>query len=200
MSLGKRHSIALGAGDSVKWPGGRFFKLIQAAADVTVEFFTADGEPLGEFVNVRAGLKFSLEPADIGKVARLTGFGSVKITSATAQTVSAIISRQEIDYDSVAATVSFEKATTLTESVDLAVVDAAAAVVALAANSSRRTAIIGNLATNTGPVRVGVAPDNTHGLEVQPGMAVYLDTTAEIKVFAPTAGGNQTITRHEVSD
>lgn len=96
--------------------------------------------------------------------------------------------------------VTISKATTLGESADLSVVDAAAAVVAVAALSGRRTAIIGNKAASTGPVRVGVAPDDTHGIEVQPGMAVYLDVTADIKVFAPTGGGNQTITRNWIAD
>lgn len=200
MSYGRRYSVALGAGASAVFPGGRFFKLIQASAAVDVEFKEANGQPMGEFIGVTSGLKFSIEPNDVGKDSRLTGWGSVKITSATAQTVACIISRQPIDYDSVQATVDLAKATTLGENADLTVVDGAAAVVAIAALSSRRTAIIGNKASSTGPVRVGFAPDDTHGIEIQPGMAVYLDLTADIKVFAPTAGGNQTITRNWIAD
>lgn len=200
MSYGKTYTVTLGAGASTTLPGGRFFKLIQATAAVDVEFKHANGELVGEFQSMTAGLRFSLEPADVGIESRLVGWGSTKITSATAQTIKCLISRQPVDFDNVQTTVDISKAATLGESVDLSVVDAAAAVVAIAALSGRRTAIIGNKAASTGPVRVGVAPDDTHGIEVQPGMAVYLDVTSDIKVFAPTGGGNQTITRNWIAD
>mgnify|MGYP001567469905 CR=1 FL=1 len=185
MSLGKRHSIALGAAGSVKWPGGRFFKLIQAAADVTVEFFTADGEPMGEFINVRSGLKFSIEPADIGKGARLTGFGSVKITSATAQTVSAIISRQEIDYDSVAATVSFEKAATNADDADTVI--AALGTLNIASNASNRAVVISSDPANAGVALRVSKTGGARGSFLQAGMSVVVDSTDAIKVYNPSA-------------
>lgn len=197
MSLGKRHSIALGAGASVNWPGGRFFKLIQAAADVTVEFFTEAGEPLGEFVNVRAGLKFSIEPDDIGKRSRLIGFSRVKITSATAQTVAAVISRQAIDYDSVAATVSVEKASTAADTADQAIANLAT--VTIAANASRRALVIYAHPNNTGNLRTGPAAAAARGRVLQPGIENVWDVTAAIKVHNDS-GASQTFGYAEETD
>jgi len=195
MSWGKRFSIALGAGGSITLPGGRYFKLIQAAADVTVEVFTASGEPLAIFENIRTGLSFDIR--DISTESQLIGFGRVKITSATAQTVAALVSRQPVDYDNVSATVTVDKATTASDTADQAIANNAT--VTIPANSSRRSLIIYAKATNTLNLRTGPTAAAARGRELQPGMEHIWNTTAEIKIHNDT-GASQTFGYAEEAD
>ena len=96
-----------GAG-TVRFPGGRFFRLITAAADVTLVFYSPSGEELASIAGVRAGLGIKAENLTGD---RLSTFGSVDVTSATAQAVAALISSVEADYDRSAGTVDLSGGT-----------------------------------------------------------------------------------------
>lgn len=96
-----------GAG-TVRFPGGRFFRLITAAADVTLVFYSPSGEELATIAGVRAGLGIKAENLTGDK---LSTFGSVDVTSATAQAVAALISSVEADYDRSAGTVDISGGT-----------------------------------------------------------------------------------------
>lgn len=200
--LAKVFEYAFGAGDTKTFPGGRFFRLLSAPTAVDVEFFDESGQSMGICEGVTTGFAMSFYPADLGKSAPLISFGKVQITSAGAQTVQAVIARQPVSFDALSGTVdaNLVKAATLTDTADVALVDAAAAAQLLAANTARRTAIITAKSANTGPVRIGTAPNDTRGYELAPGTSVFLDVTAAIKGFAPTGGGNQTVTLLEIAD
>ena len=96
-----------GAG-TTRFPGGRFFRLITAAADVTLVFYSPSGEELATIAGVRAGLGIKAENLTGDK---LSTFGSVDVTSATAQAVAALISSVEADYDRSAGTVDISGGT-----------------------------------------------------------------------------------------
>lgn len=56
----------------------------------------------------------------------------------------------------------------------------------LATNPNRREAIIGNLEANTVTVRVGTsAAGAARGIQIAPGQAIILETTASVHVFNP---------------
>lgn len=106
MKLGQVFSVALAAGVEKILPGGRFIRLLTADADVTVSLYTAEGSPLGDFAGVRGGFGFGVKSSEIGKENQLVGWGKTGLTSATNQTVVVVVSRQPIDYDRLAGSIS----------------------------------------------------------------------------------------------
>jgi len=146
MSLAKVYSYAVGAGGSFTLPGGRFFRVVRADTDITVEMFSDAGEPLGAFENVRAGLSFGVEPSDIEKTSRLVGFAKLKITSAAAQTITVLVSRQPIEYDNVASSVVVSSITNSTAAVPVGL-DALTAANQAFASCASSGPLVGLLAT-----------------------------------------------------
>lgn len=196
MSWGRVYEVALGAGGSLVTPGGRFFKLITASNDVDVEFFSDGGEPLAKFEGVKAGLKVDIQKFYQG-ADPLVGFGKVKITSAGAQTVACIVSRQPIDYDNVSTTVDIVKGAGASDTADQAIANGAT--VTIPANTGRRALVIYAHPSNTGNLRTGPAAAAARGRILQPGIEHVWDVTAAIKVHNDS-GGSQTFGYAEETD
>lgn len=185
MSWGRVYEVALGAGGSLVTPGGRFFKLITAANDVDVEFFSESGAPLAKFEGVKAGLKVDIQKFYQG-ADPLVGFGKVSITSAGAQTVACIVSRQPIDYDNVSVTVDVNSATANPTTADVSLL--AAATTLIKAAGTRKKILVTNLTANAEIIRVG--DSNTaaaRGIELSPGMTAELETSGAIYGYNPGA-------------
>lgn len=164
MSLLKTFSYSFGAGETKTYPGGRFLYILQADAAVDVEFFTAAGESLGKAEGVLGGFELSLEPADIGLVSRLIGFGKCQVTSATGQTVVIAIARQRVSYNRISGTLT--AATTSGATVTQSSATAGAASGALiAANANRLRARIRNTSATE---RVHYCDDGTAALTTHP--------------------------------
>ena len=198
MSLLKTYSYTSGAGETKTLPGGRFFRLMTASAPVDVEFFADNGSSFGVASQVLAGFAVKFAPRDINRDSPLVSFGSVKITSATAQSIQAAISRQEVDYDRSAGTVDLVKAGTITTTTDVAL-GAGAKTAVLVANAARRYALITNMDAAT-IFRIGDAANvaAARGTPLSPGETIKLETTAAISAWNP--GGASTVAVLEVAD
>jgi hypothetical protein len=197
--FGKTFSYLITAGASVKLPGGNFFRLVTADAAVDVEFFDETGQSLGGGTGVFGGfgtsqVSFSSDTLDeVQKGKR--AFSSVKITSATEQTVLAIVSNRPITYDrmSLSGNVDVSKADVLDSLADDSIAAVTTELVS-AADTTRRKAVITNLITNTDEVRVGdVGCGAANGTPLQPGESITLETTAAIYVYNSKAGGAQSV-------
>lgn len=185
MSWGRVYEIALGAGGVLTTPGGRFFKLITAANDVDVEFFSDGGEPLAKFEGVKAGLKVDIQKFYQG-ADPLVGFGKVQITSAAAQTVACIVSRQPIDYDNVAVTVDVNAASANPTTGDVSLL--AAATTLIKAAGTRKAILITNLSANAQIIRIGDSNAGVaRGIELSPGMTAELATSGAVYGYNPGA-------------
>lgn len=97
-------------------------------------------------------------------------------------------------------TVDLSKSQTTKSYPDVVVANGAAAAQILAANTARRSVLIGSLSANTQDVRIGDANIGAaQGQVLQAGLELTLETTAAI--YAWTAGGaDQTLTLLEVND
>lgn len=191
MSWGRVYEIALGAGGKLTTPGGRFFKLITAANDVDVEFFSDTGAPLAKFEGVKAGLKVDIQKFYQG-ADPLVGFGKVEITSAAAQTVACIVSRQPIDYDNVAVTVDVNAASANPTTADVSL--AASATTLIKAAGTRKKILITNLSGNAEIIRIGdSAAAAARGIELAPGMTAELETSGAIYGYNPSAATAQSV-------
>ena len=91
-----------------------------------------------------------------------------------------------------------KKAATLNDTADKSVAATTQATL-LAANTSRRAAIIKNLDANTAASRIGDAPAASQGHELMPGETIVLATTADILGFN-TGAGAQSVSLLEVED
>lgn len=76
----RSYQITLSAGVAVPFTGGKYFTIEESTADVDVAFLDNSGQQIGVAENVASGFWCEV-PA----------FGSVQITSASAQTISVII-------------------------------------------------------------------------------------------------------------
>jgi hypothetical protein len=177
------------AAEAKSLPGGRYFRLMKASAEVDVEFFADDGSSLGKAEGVLAGFAVSFQPREIGRESSLISFASCKITSATAQTIQAAISRQRVEYDRLSGSIDAEiiPGTTFNSVADVALA-AAATTLILAANADRKEAIISNLLANASTMRIGDAgAAAANGIPLAPGETIVLTTSGEIRGFNPGA-------------
>jgi len=160
-------------------PGGRFFFVKSATAPISISARGNTTAPI-EFTDVGAGLKFGPVPAEL----RWT---YLDITSGVAQIVDVIISDDaEVDVAStvnVAGSVAIMEtpSTALATPVRVALNTATDTLIA-AANASRRRITIQNPPGNIDSANIGPSGSlsTTRGLEVEPGAAVEICTTAAI--------------------
>lgn len=183
--LGKVYEYALTAATAKVFPGGRFFRLVTADAVVDVEFFDESGQPIGEFVGVLGG--FAIHADDFLDLfnKRISAFGKVKVTSATNQTIKAIVARVRCEYDRLAGNITADVSVgaTLDSLADDSIAATTTEQVA-AADADRRAIIITNLITNTAAVRVGDSGAGAaNGIPLQPGESVTLETSAAVYVY-----------------
>jgi hypothetical protein len=169
----------LGAGQVIRLPAGRFFMVRTASAPLDI---TAEGRPGApvDFIGITAGSRFGPLPEGMG-------WRHLRVTSASAQNVEIIIS-DDGDFD-VANTVSVAGAVATTDVPSSSIVATANTTVGvsssldIAANLSRRRITICNDLNSQTHVWVrdqtGTA---SGGIQLAPGMAVTLETTAAIRI------------------
>lgn len=169
--------------------GGNFFELVATSSPVTVSFYK-NGTSVDETAeDVTQGFKVKLVDRH-GHGA--TGFDEVRITSATAQTVSAAVSSGEGDIGQIFGTVNSITSvpTTITDHADVSVPTGAAALLLLAANANRVSALITADSANPNTCRVGGAGVLSNaGTPLQAGLTAAFDCTAAIYVY-PGASTN----------
>ncbi len=179
----KVFSKAIGAGETVKFPSGKFVRLITTSSAVTLTFYASTGEVIGDAENVQAG--FRISAADLG----VSGFGSVDVTSAAAQTVTAIISTVPVDYDRLTGSIAVTTTPpgTLDSLADDSVAAATTELIA-AADTDRHELIITNLAANTATFRIGDSGAGAaNGVPLAPGETLVLNTSAAVYAYNPGA-------------
>lgn len=176
-------TLIFGAGETRTIGQGRILVIKSASAPVSIRLGRSQNASSPVlFSNIPAGFKYK---ADAGR-----GWITGRITSATAQTVEIILGDDDVEFASavsVTGTASFAEApsSAITGTVaDVSVV--AGGNSAIAANTNRRRITIQALSTNTGNLRVSTVATTGRGLELQPGQAVELKTTAAF--FVTNAG------------
>lgn len=177
------HTIAFGAGQQVRLPGGNFLRLLTANNPVKVEY-------------VRAGTILEHETADGvlagygGRPPRREGqpraFDEVRVTSATAQTVELLILQGEADYQRSVGSVTVTRGAGYTDAVDVSMA-AGARTAIVAANAARRRVHITNLAAGAATLRIGgsATAAANRGTPLAPGETLTLETTAAIAGWNP---------------
>ena len=171
-------------GDTVKFPSGKYFRLITTSSAVNMTFYGSSGEVLAVIENLQAGL--AIDAADFGVV----GFGSVDITSASAQTVVAVISNMPVQYDRLTGSIAVTTTppATLDSLADDSVATVATELIA-AADTDRHELIISNLAANTATFRIGDSGAGAaNGVPLAPGETLILGTSAAVYAYNPAAG------------
>jgi len=193
---------AFGAGQTVRFPAGRYFYINLATSDLDVVTEGNPGSPV-RFNGIASGAKFG--PVEPGQ-----GWRFLAVTSAAAQNVEITISDDgnfeiaaNVTVSGIVATAA-EPATTIT---DTAAVDAAdgAETLLIAANLSRRRVQIaadslnadgGTTATHGGLIRAvtgGNAID-----EIQPGVSKWFEYTGALYVRNDSGSQNRFYVREEL--
>lgn len=168
---------AIGAGATIRLPGGRYFFVKQATSAITITTQGNTGTP-ARFENIGAGSKFGPVPDK---------WTFLDVFSAGAQTVELVIS-DDGDFEVAnAVTVSGVAQVADLPSAAIAVTASAALATAtsldIAANTSRRRITICNASTSAGAVWIRDQSATTSaGIELQPGQSVTMETTAALRV------------------
>ncbi len=121
----------------------------------------------------------------------------VSHSSAVEQTIKLYIGRgTRAGSSKVSGSITVKSASGMVSADDL-VIPAPGAVLVFAANGARVEAVITNLSSSVGTVRVGDAlVTASRGIPIEPGMSARLETTAAIYVYS-SANGGDTISRVE---
>lgn len=88
-------------------------------------------------------------------------------------------------------TAEITPASTVTDAADTTITGAAAAVTIVAQDIDRKKVTIQADPDNTGVIRIGNAPDATHGLKLDAGQSIEYTNTAELKAYSPS--GDQVV-------
>lgn len=170
--------LTFAGGETLKVPGGRYFRILSADADLTVVIMDNAASEVGRASGVRGGFAYRRE----------LGFDQVQITSASAQTIKVATSKDaEIEYDRSSGDVSVIAPTGLSDVADVALAATATTLIA-AANSTRREIIITNLSTDTQTLRIGtINAGAARGTPLAPGATLILSTTAAVYGYNPGA-------------
>lgn len=171
--------LTFAGGETLNVPGGRYFRILSAEADLTVVIMDNAASEVGRATGVRGGFAYRRE----------LGFDQVQITSASAQTIKVATSKDaEIEYDRSSGEVSVIAPSGLSDVADVSLA-AGATTQILAANSSRKEAILRNLSGNTQTFRIGtVNAGAARGIPLGPGESMTLATQAAIYGYNPGAG------------
>ena len=171
-------SLIFGAGETRTIGQGRILVIKAASAPVSIRLEQSQNASSPVlFANIPAGFKYKAE----GR-----GWITGRITSATAQTIEIILGDDDVEFASavsVTGTASFAEAPSSAitgTAADVAVATGGNS--AIAANTNRRRITIQALSANTGNLRVSTVATVGRGLELQPGQAVELKTTAALFV------------------
>lgn len=168
---------------------GKFVKLISATAAVDVELWQR-GAQIGELKGLTQGQGARVEDDD-GRPLR---FDQCKITSTAAQVVTLGIGDGRIETDALTGTVSASivQPQTLTDAADI-LLPAAATTLILAADPTRHSALITNLAANTKTFRVGGATAAAaRGAELPPGKSIGIEGGGALYGYNP-AGAAESV-------
>ena len=175
-------TVVLAAGVWVTLPGhGDKVFILEANAPLDLEFFGTDGDALG-YAN-------GIEVGDGGGPGPL--FRSLKVRSASAQTVRLAVTGGAFTVSRVAGNVSILSPATLTDAVDNALVaDTNTAV--FAATTEARERIIKVASDSAASVRIGSTNISaTRGILLEAGQTCVLNTAAA--VYARSIGGTATL-------
>ena len=180
------YTLNLAAGIQVEIAAvGNYFRVIDAISDVWVG---VDGGPLAK------------RSQGIGEEV-YGGFEKISVLSDTDQSVVIAVTNGRIDDGrlSITAPVKQDVGDTLTTFADVALA-AGATTQIVAANPARREVMISNLASNSQTIRVGNASTSaSQGLELAPGAAIILSTTAAVYGYNPGSSA-QSVAVMEVAD
>ena len=167
---------------------GRFFLLIQASTGIDVEFRRNKSLLREKATDVVGGYKSF--PGDWSDPDDNT-FDEFDLTSAIGQTIIYGVSESAGDYSFLRTLVQIEQPNTIVTVVDITV--AGVVVTLAAANAGRREVHIQNV--GAGNIRVGdtnVAA--ARGIQLTPGQAVTLTTTAEIRAIREAVNSTASVT------
>ncbi|HEX5339821.1 MAG TPA: hypothetical protein VFX47_02960 [Gammaproteobacteria bacterium] len=172
--------IPLQAGEvyEFSWPNMRYMQILVSAAALD---FTVFG-PTGEEEHSGA-----LEGDYIVSYQGMPSFDRIRFLSAAAQNITIGVSRRAGGERAITGQVTVTPGDTLATVADTDIVAAAAAALVLPANTGRKTAVIINLTTSAGEIRIG--DENAaaaRGIPCAVGGSVSLDTSAAIYVYSTT--------------
>jgi len=177
-------------------PQGTYVRILETSSAISI-IAEEGGRVIADLANVQQGLAWESE--DKGK--NLVPFTRVRVTSAAAQTVKLAVGYGRVLNDATSGnvTATLVKPTTLSDVADVALA-AAATTLILAADSTRRSALIGNLAANTKTFRIGtVNAGAARGAELAPGKSLEIEGTAAIYGYNP-AGAIESVSVLVVKD
>ena len=160
-------------------PGGNFFEILSTTAGVTVTFLK-NGSSIDETADgVLAG--FSSEPERTGDG---IAFDTVRIHSATAQTIQVAVSRGRGRFNRISGSVSVDEGTAFNDFADVSAT-AGAATQVLADDTTRKGAIIYNGST-TVTLRVGGSTVTAaRGHPIPPGNSFTVPGGGAVYVWNP---------------
>lgn len=160
---------------------GLFFKLFETAAPVNVVF--QRGGSTKSAMQVQSGYQYGPVPED-------KRWDRVVITSATTQTVAALVGDEYEDYTRVVGTVQVQQTQNLFDYADANVTTTAAVVIA--ANGVRGRAVVKAKFDNTDDVRVGGSTVAAgRGIRLQPGQSYMTESQGD--VWAIAISGTQVV-------
>lgn len=172
----KTFSYSIGAGETVSFPGGKFFMLIDSTDPVDVTFQLNNSHLDESGTDVLAGYK--ARPKD--------GFDLIHIYSATAQTIKVGITRGQGDYDRSAGSVdaSIVKGATIAHS---KVTCNGASTLIAAASATRKAINIVNAGTTT--LYIGATGVTTGtGFKLLPGSSYSFTESPKAAFYAASSG------------
>ncbi len=168
---------------------GKYVKLISGTSAVNVELWQR-GVMIGELKGLTQGQGAKV----IDDEGRRLRFDVCKITSVLAQAITIAIGDGEVETDALTGTVvaTLTKPQTLTDAADVALA-AAVTTLILAADTTRHSALITNLAANKKTFRIGGATAGAaRGAELSPGKAIEIEGGGAIYGYNP-AGAAQSV-------
>lgn len=168
------------AGGPWKTRAGNYLRLISASLPVTVRFLSK-GNEIGKWENVTSGTAGYVEDEAGNK----RSFDTAELTTSADQTLKVAVGFGSVEL--TATNVLITQPTVIDTVADVAL-GAATPTQVLAADSTRRAALISNLSGNASLIRVG--DSNTaaaRGAEVAPGQTITIEGTEAIWAYSPTA-------------
>lgn len=158
-------------------PQGTYVRILETSSAISI-VAEASGRIVADLASVQQGVAWESED----EKKNLVPFTRVRVTSALAQTVKLVVGYGRVTNDATSGnvTATLVKGTTLADTADVALA-AAATTLILAADSTRRKALIGNLAANTKTFRIGsVNAGAARGAELAPGKSIEIEGAAAI--------------------
>lgn len=170
--------VQSGASEPYSVPlGSDYVRLVRVGTGVTVR---VDVEDTNESYVLSEGDDVNLSP-----------FSSLRIShdSAVEQTINLYIGRgTRAGSSRIGGAVSVAVASGIVSVADVGIVASAAAVVIAPANTARKSALITNLTSSAGTLRVGdAAIGAARGVPVEPGATATIETTAAVYAFSSAA-------------